>query len=226
VTAIASFRKPPFAAALILITLVVLLELGSQVVTALFSGASTPGLGITVLAFLDGVLLYTLGLMGVALLVPEKIQVRAQGVVTLIFSILVLVGAVATIVVTLGLLFLMISLLLAIPFGTIVYLVKWGTFQTTQAEITLGLLIGLKEACVVCLLLAHQQFLQNKGLVLMTLTSFAGTILVSFLHALVPGFLVSITDAVAAIVVCILAALWAVFLLIGSIPALKGVLAR
>ena len=50
-------------------------------------------------------------------------------------------------------------------------------------------------------------------------TSLLGTIIVIFLLSLVPGFLVSIFDAIAAIIVAILAAIWLIIMLIGSIPA-------
>jgi hypothetical protein len=52
------------------------------------------------------------------------------------------------------------------------------------------------------------------------LTSLLANIVVSFLHGLVPFVLVSILDAVAAIVVGVLAAIWALIKLIGSIPAI------
>jgi hypothetical protein len=64
--------------------------------------------------------------------------------------------------------------------------------------------------------LAHQRFLQNKGLVLIIATSFLANLIIAFLYGFVPGFLVSITDAVAAIVICILALVWGIVYLIGG----------
>jgi hypothetical protein len=56
------------------------------------------------------------------------------------------------------------------------------------------------------------------------LTSLLANIVVSFLHGLMPMFLVSILDMVAAIVVGVLAAIWAIVKLFGSIPGvLKGI---
>jgi VanZ family protein len=72
---------------------------------------------------------------------------------------------------------------------------------------------------------AHQRFLQNKGLVLLTLSSFAATIIISFLHGFVPGFLASITDAIAGIVVAIIAVIWAIFFLVGSIISIVKAIA-
>ena len=75
----------------------------------------------------------------------------------------------------------------------------------------------LKFGFIVCLILAHQRFLQNKGLVLIVLTSLLANLIIGFLHNFVPGPLVSITDAIGAIIVGILAVIWAIVLLIFSI---------
>jgi hypothetical protein len=103
----------------------------------------------------------------------------------------------------------------------LIYLAVYGFFNRGGAGITLGLLMTLKIAFGVCLVLAQQRFLQNRGLVLMVLTSFAATAIISFLHGLVPGFLVSITDAIGAIIVAIPAVIWAIFLLFGSLGSLS-----
>ena len=85
---------------------------------------------------------------------------------------------------------------------------------------TLALLMLLKICFVVCLILANQAFLLSKPLVALIVTSFVATIIVSFLHGLPPGFLVSITDAVAAIVIGIIAVIWAIIVLVGAIGAI------
>src|SRR2546426_922446 len=51
-------------------------------------GNKPPGLGIPYLALIDGVLLFTIGLMGIGLIVRENLQGKLQGIATLIFSIL------------------------------------------------------------------------------------------------------------------------------------------
>lgn len=181
------------------------------------SQSRPPGVGIPFLAFIDGLILFTTGLMGAQFLIGERVQGRIQGVASFIVALLTLLGSVVLIFITVAKLLLMIGLFLAIPFGTLVYLVIWGSFNTSAASATLGVLLTLKLAFAICLVLAHQLFLQNKGLVLIFLTSLLANFVVSFLHALVPSVLVSITDSIAGIVVLILAAIWAVFLLIGSI---------
>jgi hypothetical protein len=176
-----------------------------------------PGLAIPYLALVDGILLFTVGLMGVSLVVRERIQARLQGIATFVFALLLVIAAIGLIFPAIAAVMTMVALLVATPFGTLIYLAVYGFFNRGGAGITLGLLMTLKIAFGVCLVLAQQRFLQNKGLVLMVLTSFVATVIVSFLHGLVPGFLVSITDAIAAIIVAILAVIWAIFLLFGSL---------
>jgi hypothetical protein len=65
--------------------------------------------------------------------------------------------------------------------------------------------------------LSQQRFLQNKGLVLLILTSLVANLIIGFLHAIVPGILVSITDNVASLIVVVLGAIWAVVYLVGGV---------
>jgi hypothetical protein len=178
-----------------------------------------PGFGIRYLMLIDGLLFFTVALIGIALVMPDYAQGKIQGVATLIFSILIILAAIGMIFVALAKLIVMVVLLLAIPFGTIVYLIKYGSFDRGGASAVLSLLMFLKFGFTICLILAHQRFLQGKGLVAIILTSFVANIVITFLHGLVPGILVSITDAISGIVVAIIAVIWAIILLIGSIPA-------
>ena len=147
----------------------------------------------------------------------ERLHARLQGVATLLFSIFLILAAIGLILAAIVKLVVMVALFLAFPFGTIAYLIAYGFFNRPVAIAALGWLMMLKLGFAICLALAQQRFLQNRGLVLMIITSFLGNIVVSFLHGIVPGFLVSITDAIAAIVVGILAALWAIVFLVGSL---------
>lgn len=183
-----------------------------------------PGLGVPNLALLDSIVLFTVVLMGVALLIPERLHGRVQGIATLIFSLLLIGIALLQIFIALGSLILMIGLLLSSPFGTITYLIIYGSFNRAGADIVLSLLMLLKLSLAVSLLVAQQRFLQNKGLVLLILTSLLCNVIVSFLLGLVPGFLVSITDAIAAIIVGIVAIIWGIILLIGSIISIIKIL--
>jgi hypothetical protein len=184
------------------------------------STGAPPGRAVPNMALLDGLVLFTVALIGMAFLVPERIHGRVQGFVTLAVSVTVLLAAIIKIVAAFAALMLMVTLFLAIPFGTIVYLIGYGSFDRGLASVTLSAIMMLKFMFAGCLVFAHQGFLKMKGLVLIIVTSLVAGLVVSFLHGLVPTVLVSITDAIAAIIVAILAALWALFFLIGSIPSI------
>ena len=174
-----------------------------QVERARLTQPPTPGLGIPAMAIADGLLLFILALMAVALVVPARIQGRVQGVVGLFLSLSLIFAGIAVAVRALGQLVLMVSLLLAFPFGTIVYLIIWGFFDRGGAAVALSLLLLCKVVIAVCLALAHQRFLTDKGLIVLVAGALLVNLVVAFLHGLVPLFLVSITDAIAAIVVAI-----------------------
>lgn len=175
-----------------------------------------PGLAIPQMALLEGLLLFTIALMGGSFILTDRVSGKIQGVLSLIVSLLVIIAAVLFILADVENLVLMLSLFLAPPFGTIAYLAIWGGFNRGGAEAILGATLFLKFAFCIALVLAQQRFLQMKGLMLLVGTSLLANLVVSFLHALVPVILVSITDAVAAIVVLILALIWAVAMFVGA----------
>ncbi len=70
------------------------------------------------------------------------------------------------------------------------------------------------------LLLAHEGFLKNIGLVVYTLLAFVGMLVVSILYAVVPGFLVSITDAIAGIILAIIGIILAIWMGIKALLAI------
>ena len=216
-------RKPFLIIALVLIFLVVLIEASSSLLLDLKApgadslGAETPGYGISYLAFLDTLVFYITLLLGLAMIVPERLQGRVQGCVTAIVSFLGCLGAIFAIITCLIVLVIMVTLLLAPIFGTIAYLAIYGDFDRSGAAVILSLIMALKIGFAVCLVLAHQRFLQNKSLVLIVLTSLLANLIISFLHNFVPGILVSITDAIGAIIVGILAVIWAIVLFVFAI---------
>lgn len=179
-----------------------------------------PGLAIPYLAMLDGLVVFVVALIAASLFIPQRIEGRGQGCVTFIVALLILIASITFLFVAFNLLLLMVSLFLSVPFGTITYLALFGFFDRGGATVVLSFLLMLKLGFVVCLILAQQRFLENTGLVLLVLTSLLAGVIISFLHGFVPGFLVSITDALAAIIVAILAALWSIFFLIGSLPGI------
>lgn len=214
-------RRPFFIIALAIMLVVVLIETASpwlNIFTA--SEFNRPGYGVQYLVFVDAFLLLVSLLMGLALIIPERVQGRVQGVVTLIFSFFGCLGSCSAIIFAFVFLLILITLLLSPIFGTAAYLAMYGDFDRSGANITLSLIMVLKIGFCVFLILAHQRFLQNKSLVLLTLTSLVANLIISFLHNFGPGILTSITDAIGAIVVAIFALIWAIVFIIGSIIAI------
>ena len=215
-------RKPFFFLALVLIAIAVLVEGAAKLLGVQTSSLPAPaaGFGVPAMLLLDSLLILTVTLMGLALLLPERVQGRLQGLATLIVSLLVLIASVVLIFFSIQLLTLMVSLLLAAPFGTIAYLAAWGDFARGDAAVVLSLVLLLKLGFAICLVFAQQRFLENRGLVLLILTSLVAVLLLSFLHGVVPGILVSIADTIGALVIAILTLIWAVIFLIGSVISL------
>ncbi len=238
-----NLKRPFFIVAVAMMVLVVVVELGAGLAiggrsaTGTFQEAASsgafagqanatptepieapPGRGILYMALIDGIVLYTVVLMGISLVLPEGIHGRVQGIVTLVLAIILIIVAILLIIIALVELVIMVSLFVSFPFGTLAYLAIWGSFPRSDAAVLLGLIMFLKLLFAGFLLFAHPMFLQNKGLVLLVATSLVAGLLVTFLHGLVPRPLVSITDDIAAIVLGVIAITWALVLAIGSIP--------
>jgi len=119
---------------------------------------------------------------------------------------------------------IMVALFAAPIFGTLAYLAVFGHFETDGARLMLSYIMLLKFVFAVLLILSHRRFIENKGLVLVILTSVVSGVIVSICHNIVPSFLASITDAIAGIIVLIIALVWSIFFLIGSVKSvLKAV---
>ena len=220
-------RLPFFIAAGVCLLLALLVEAAAaQAFTGIFfNEKDTPGHAINALALIDGILFYSLIWMLLSVVAPRSVTGRAQGCVTLFVSFFGCLGTIALIVAAFVLLMLMLALLVAVPFGTIAYLVAWGHFARGAATTTLALDMLLKIAFLILLVIAHQRFLQNKGLLVLVGLSLGLTWLIGFVHALLPIFLVSIGDQLMALVICIIAAIWLALLLIGAIIAsIKAIL--
>ena len=119
---------------------------------------------------------------------------------------------------------IMLALIMSVPFGTMVYLAVFGHFDRSTASHVLASGMVLKLFFAGFLVAAQERYLQNKGLVFLILSSLLGTIIISFLHNLVPGLLVSVTDAVAGIVMGIITFVWGFWFFLRSIPAIIKVL--
>ncbi len=213
-----SLRRPFFALVVILYGLVVVIEAAWNI--PFFHAGRAPGLGVPYLVLVDLIVLFSLLLMAADLIFPQALVGKLQGCLTLVFAIIIILVGIVLVFLALGKLILMVTLLLSLIFGTIAYFAIFADFDRGTAAAILSLIMAIKLGACVCVVLAQQRFLLMKSLVFLLLTSLVANLIVSFLHALVPGFLVSITDAIAAIVLAIVAIIWALYLGIFAIPAI------
>ena len=141
-------RKPFIVAALILFATAFAIEAGSRLwVEAKVNGvtpenAPRPGLGIPSLAALDVLVLLSLVVLTLVVIgVPARIVGRIQGIAAVIISFFGLLSSLVMLMVTIGALMLMVGLLVAVPFGTAVYVALVGDFSRSPAALTLGAVI-------------------------------------------------------------------------------------
>ena len=241
-------QKPFFIAALLFFALVALIEVGSPLATGgtnslarvqgmvdsipdvdaddvtITEASEPPGRGIIAMAMVDLVLLFRIGVMGLALVVPARLLGRLQGIVTLILSLLAILAGILILIFLIVELIVMVSLFLAAPFGTIAYLVIWGLFPRGDAAALLSLLLLLKLGGVVFLLLSQHRFLRIKSLMLLIATSLVMNLVLAFLHGIAPNPITSIADQIGAIIFVILGLIWLLLTLIGSIWGVVSVL--
>jgi hypothetical protein len=185
-----------------------------------YGDVGRPGIGIRYLATLDLLLLYTLILLATDFIpVLRAVAARLQGIVTFVLSLLGLLALLGLIIVALGLLVTMVTLLLAVPFGTIAYLALWGSFDVEKAAAFLGMVMAMKLIGLLLIVAGNLTFIKNKGFMLLIGCSLGMTFLLGFLLAFPPGILASITDAIGALIAGVIALIWAVIFLIGAIPA-------
>jgi hypothetical protein len=116
-----------------------------------------------------------------------------------------------------GVMVTMIALITSPPFGTAAYMAMWGFFDRHTAKMILAAALALKIGFAGSLVAAQQRYLTHKGFIFLTLVSLVAATIVTVLHGLVPTPLVSVTDALAAIIVGILAVIVAAALLVGGV---------
>jgi len=178
-----------------------------------------PGLAIPNLGLINSLLLLVLVLTALPMLIGDRTTGAIQGIVSIIGGIIGLIVGIVLAIVSFAALMLMVSLLLAVPFGTLAYLAIFGSFETGTAAAITTIVMLLQIAGLILLMLAQQRFLQSKGLMLLFGTAILLTFMVSLLHSIVPGILVSITDAIGGVIIGITGATWSLIILIFGIVA-------
>ncbi len=187
-----------------------------------------PGRAIPAMAFVDIVLCFSVSMLGAALVMGNTRYGRLQGLLTMGLAICLILVALVEIYAALAAMIKMTVLLFAFPFGTIIYMCRYASFDRSGAAVILSLLMLLKIGVGGSILLAEQDFLKNLGLVVIFFMALVANVIVVFLHSLVPRFLVSITDAVGGIVMgvigIVLVLILAIFGIISLIMSLPGLI--
>ena len=214
-----TLRKPLLYAAFFVLFLALLIELSTGIMDF-----EVPGLGISSIALIDSMLVFVIAMMLLNILVSPALVGKISGISTLIFSLLILIASIMLLMYSLTELTAMLALLLAVPFGTAVYFSIFAHFARVEAASILSLLMLLKVIFAVLLILSNPRFLENKGLVFLIFSALLVNILVTFLQGFPPGFLVSITDALAAIIVALIGLFWSLNLLLRSLPAILKII--
>lgn len=195
-------------------------DLAEMSTGAFGDGANPPGLAIPYLALTTGLLLLIVLLMALPLLIGNRVGALVNGVVSLIGGLAAVIAGIGMIIVALTSLVLMVTLFLAVPFGTLAYLAVFGFFDVFTSAAVLGLVMFLQLAAIVFVMIAQPKFLGNKRLVFFLLLAVLLTFLTMLLHSIVPIILVSITDAIAAIITAVVGVLWGLMMFIGAVMAL------
>jgi len=191
-------------------------EIASQIRTE----PTPPGRALPALALFDVLCLLTLALMSLSQVLPA-IAGRITGVASLIVSVGLVIAAIGTALACFVEVQIMLALFLAVPFGTLVYIGKYGFFDVSGSAGLIEAILGLKLLFAILMLIAQPTLLiRNKSFAVLILVSIGLTLVTDFLHSFPPMLLVSITDRIGSIVIALVASIWALLVLIGSLPAI------
>lgn len=183
------------------------------------------GYGIGALVFLDALFAVQVAIFGLAF-VSDGLIARVDGIAKLIAGLLALIGGIVFVLLALFELLLMLGLLMAVPFGTAIYFAVYSDFPRGSAIGALAALLVLRILGGLFLVLWSFQVLKARALIVYWAMTLVCTLIVSFLLSVVPGFLCSITDAIAGIIVGIVAAIaglvWLIRGIIGVVKAVRG----
>ena len=159
----------------------------------------------------------------------ERFFARSQpyfGPIVLILCIGLVVMAMKSALFAFAKLMAMLASLLAIPFGTIFYLAKWGDFPRSEARMVLGSLMMLLLVSAGLNVLSNVTVVRNVRLVFAFLFALLLIAFVSLAHGIVPNVLAAITDAVAAILLAIVGGVAALRVGFSQIRPIRGLIEK
>jgi hypothetical protein len=184
------------------------------------AGLPLPGVGIKSLGLINLLMAFVMMLMLLEkVTVWQRLGPKVLGAVTAVLTFIGLLMAVFLIIKTITLFFLMIGLLFSPPFGTIAYFSTWGDFPSRDAKQILSVVMVLQVGGLLAAVLVNPTLLKNIWLVLLGGTAIGLTFLLGLLHGLPPKFVVSITDAIGAIIAGIVSAIWMIIFCFSGIKS-------
>jgi hypothetical protein len=196
------------------------LALGSGLTLGLGGDEGRPGLGLAALFFFDVLVIFSFVTLALQVIGLGAFTGRVQFLTSLVVAIVFIFIGIGLVISAFTVLTVMLSLLLSVPFGTIVYFAVFGDFDTDRSRLILGLVMAFQIGGLIMVALAAPGILKNLQLMLLSGASVLFAFLLGFLHAFPPNFLVSIVDAIAAIVFGIVGTIWFLLLLFSGIASL------
>jgi hypothetical protein len=177
-------------------------------------------LAVSAEALLDGLLLVAAGAVALPRLVPRRNMTRYGRLSSFLVALAILLVGIAVAVKAIARLRYLDALYISPPAGTLSYLLLYGSFRRGGSLVALTGLMALKLAAIAALYWGYPRAASERGLPPLALTSVAATVAVAMAYALVPSSLASITDALAAAVVALVAILWAGVIVSGTVRRL------
>ena len=197
-----------------------LLAGGTGVKLWLGSDEGVPGIGLMTLFFFNVLVIFSFATLALQVMGFGAFTGRVQFLTSLILAILCIFIGIGLIIGAFTLLSVMLALLLSVPFGTIVYMALFGLFDTETSRAIVGMVMLFQLVGLALVALAAPGILKNVRLMLLSIVSVLFAFGLGYVHAVLPNFLVSIGDTIAAIIFGIVGTLWFVLLLIDGIASL------
>jgi hypothetical protein len=171
-------------------------------------------------ALLDGLLLALALAVGLPRLFADRDLSRRTTRIRFLASLAVLLGAIAVGVTAIARMRYLVALYLSPPWGTLTYLLRYGSFPRAAALAVLAVLLALKVAACLLFFHAYPRARSDRGLPGLALTAVGATVATALCYALAPTSLAAITDALAASVLSLAAVLWAGVFVSGAVRRL------
>ena len=156
----------------------------------------------------------------IGMLITKASVHRVGMIISFINSIIVIFISIFLIVQAILKLIIMFGLLLALPFGPLIYMAIYGAFPKGPVLILGGLGLLCKIVAAVLLWIGGSQMIRIKSATLLLITGFVTFFIIEFGLGFVPVIFCSIADAIIGIIIAIVVIIWSIFILIGSIRGL------